>query len=148
MYREPLFKGLVFDEESQLVETSTIGSEPCYVIDDAGFKRHVPAEPIDREILKTIGAQISGNEGLIADQTAKMLGQDDLFTHAIIQNQLKNIDQQFNQLLDVGIPEESRMYLGMTGFKVVINIHGEIVKFEQPPAPAEDGDGEGDGDGE
>jgi hypothetical protein len=145
MYREPLFKGLVFDENEQAVETSTIGNEPCYVVDDAGFKRHIPSEPIDLQVLKTISEQISGNEGLIADQTAKMLGQDDLFTHAIIQNQLKNIDQQFNQLLEVGIPEESRLYLGMTGFKVVINIHGEIVRFEQPSA-AEGGGDEGDGD--
>lgn len=141
MYHEPLFKGLVFDEDGQAVETSTIGAEPCYVVDDSGFKRHVPSEPIDLEILHKIGSQISGNEDLIADQTAKMLGQDDLFTHAIIQNQLKNIDKQFDQLLQVGIPEESRLYLGMTGFKVIINIHGEIVDFEQPSAPAEGDEG-------
>jgi hypothetical protein len=145
MYHEPLFKGLVFDEDSRLVETSTIGNEPCYVVDDDGFKRHIPAEAIDVEVLKTISDQISGNEDLIADQTAKMLGKDDLFTHAVIQNQLKNLDQQMKQLLDIGIPEESRLYLGMTGFKVVINIHGEIVSIEQPSAPAEGGDNEGDG---
>jgi hypothetical protein len=146
MYHEPLFKGLVFDEDGQAVETSTIGAEPCYVVDDAGFKRHIPSEPIDLEILQKIGSQISGNENLIAEQTAKMLGQDDLFTHAIIQNQLKNIDKQFDQLLQVGIPEESRMYLGMTGFKVIINIHGEIVNFEQPSAPAEGDEGEEGGE--
>ncbi len=143
MYHEPLFTGLVFDEEGRLVETSTIGSEPCYVVDDDGFMRHIPAEPIDIEVLKTISDQISGNEEMIADQTAKMLGKDDLFTHAVIQNQLKNLDQQMKQLLEIGIPEESRMYLGMTGFKVVINIHGEIVSIEQPSAPADGGDSEG-----
>jgi hypothetical protein len=146
MYREPLFKGLVFDENGQVVETATIGDEPCYVVDDAGFKRHVPSKPIDLQVLKTISEGISGNEDLIADQTAKMLGKDDLFTHAIIQNQLKNIDQQMDQLLELGIPEESRMYLGMTGFKVVIDIHGEIVEFNQPSAPAEGGNSEGDGE--
>lgn len=145
MYREPLFKGLVTDENGQVVETSTIGDEPCYIVDDAGFKHHILAEPIDREILKSITSQISGNEDLIADQTAKMLGQDDLFTHAIIQNQLKNIDKQIDQLLQTGIPEDSRMYLGMTGFKVVINMHGEILEIEQPSAPADEN---GDGDGE
>lgn len=146
MNHEPLFKGLVFDENGNVAETTTIGEEPCYVVDDFGFKRHIPSKPIDLEILKTIGEQMRGNEDLIADQTAKMLGQDDLFTHAIIQNQLKNIDQQFKQLLQTGIPEGSRMYLGMTGFKVVINIHGEIVQIEQPSAPAEGDNGEGDGD--
>jgi hypothetical protein len=146
MYHEPLFKGLIVDEAGQLVETATIGDDPCYVIDDAGFKRHVLSKPIDTQILKTIGEQISGNEDLIAEQTAKMLGKEDLFTHAIIQNQLKNIDQQFEQLLDVGIPEESRMYLGMTGFKVVIDIHGEIVEIDQPTATADGDNSEGDGD--
>jgi hypothetical protein len=146
MYLEPLFKGLVFDENGQVAETSMIGSDPCYVVDDNGFKNHILAESIDREILKTISSQIAGNEDLIADQTAKMLGKEDLFTHAIIQNQLKNIDQQMDQLMQIGIPEESRMYLGMTGFKVVINIHGEIVQLEQPSAPAEGGEEDGDGD--
>lgn len=146
MYHEPLFKGLVFDEDGHAVDTSTIGDEPCYVVDDAGFKRHVPSEPIDLEVLQKIGSQISGNEDLIAEQTAKMLGKDDLFTHAIIQNQLKNLDKQFSQLLQLGIPEESRMYLGMTGFKVTINIHGEVVAIEQPSAPAEGDEGEEGGE--
>lgn len=145
MSREPVFKGLVVDENEQPVVTSTIGDEPCYVVNDNGFLRHIPSEQVDREVLKHLGSQITGNEDLIAEQTAKMMGQEDLFTHAIIQNQLKNIDQQFDQLLESGIPEESRVYLGMTGFRVVINLHGEIVRIEQPTMPAEGGeDGEGE----
>ena len=35
--------------------------------------------------------------------------------------------------------------LNDAGFKVVINIHGEIVSIEQPSAPAEGGDDGGDG---
>ena len=145
MSREPLFKGLVFDENDQPVSTSCIGDEPCYVVNDDGFLRHIPSDPIDLEVLKTMTSQISGNEDLIADQTAKMIGQEDLFTHAVIKNQLKNIDQQIEQLFQVGIPEESRVYLGMTGFRVIINIHGEIQKIEQPAAPADNGN---DGNGE
>jgi hypothetical protein len=143
MSREPLFKGLVVDEDDQPVGTSVIGSEPCYVVNDAGFLHHIPSEQVDRFVLEKLGSQISGNEGLIAEQTAKMMGQEDLFTHAIIQNQLKNISQQFDQLLDSGIPEESRAYLGMIGFRVVINFHGEVVRIDQPSAPADGGaDGE------
>jgi hypothetical protein len=145
MSTEPLFKGLVFDEKDQVVGTSMIGNEPCYVVDDDGFLRHVPSRDIDLQVLKTIGEQINGNEDMIADQTAKMLGQDDLFSHAIIMNQLKNVAKQFDQLLETGMPEEARVYLGMTGFKVVINIHGELVQLIQPTAPANNGD-EGDGE--
>jgi hypothetical protein len=142
MNLEPLFKGLVFDENDQPVGTSTIGSEPCYVVNDAGFMRHIASKEVDLKVLDTLGSQIAGNEDVIADQTAKMLGQEDLFSYAIIQNQLKNLNRQFDQLLETGIPEEARIYLGMTGFKVIIDVHGELVRLEQPTAPARDGDGE------
>ncbi|HEX7555368.1 MAG TPA: hypothetical protein VF338_01995 [Leptolinea sp.] len=147
MNREPLFKGLVFDENDQPVGTSTIGSEPCYVVDDAGFMRHIASKEVDLKVLDTLGSQIAGNEDVIADQTAKMLGQEDLFSYAIIQNQLKNLNKQFDQLLETGIPEDARIYLGMTGFKVIIDVHGELVRLEQPTAPARDEDGE-NGEGE
>jgi len=53
---------------------------------------------------------------------------------------LKNIAQQFDALMQVGIPEDARAYLGMAGFKVVINVHGEVVRFDQPTA-IDGGDG-------
>jgi len=52
----------------------------------------------------------------------------------MIEQQLKNIDKQFAALMQTGIPEDMRAYLGMMGFKVVINYHGEIVRVEQPGA--------------
>ena len=57
----------------------------------------------------------------------------------IIQNQLKNIDQQFDQLFQIGIPEDMRAYLGMTGFKVVIDYHGQVLRIEQPGAASDEG---------
>ena len=134
MPRTALFAGLVFDEFDRPVETAFVGSEPCYVIDDDGFRRHIPSENIDRQVLDQIAEMMKGSEDLISEQAAKMLGSDDPFSRAIIQNQLKNIEQQFNALFEIGIPEEMRAYLGMTGFKVIINIHGEVVKFEQAGA--------------
>ena len=132
MAHEPLFKGLVVDENDRIVQTGMIGSEPCYIIDDAGFKRHVPSEQIDLEVLAKFGDQIKGNEEMIADEAAKITGQDDLFTHAIIENQLKNMEKQFSLILQTGLPEDTRAYLGMMGFKVIIDIHGGIVDIVQP----------------
>jgi hypothetical protein len=86
--------------------------------------------------------QISGNEDMLSEQTAKMLGQDDIFSKAMIENQLKNIDQQFENLMQTGIPEDGRAYMGMLGFKVVINVHGEVVRLDQPAAEDDSGDGE------
>lgn len=140
---EPLFKGLISDEYDQPVETAMVGDEPCYVINNAGFLLHVPSRPIDLKILKSFGQQLEGKEELIAEQASKMMGQDDLFTHAILTSQLKNLDQHYETILNTGIPEETLAYLGMMGFRVTLDIHGEILKIEFPAAPP---DGEGDGE--
>ncbi len=140
MTRTPLFDGLVVDENDNLVGAGMIGSEPCYIVDDAGFKRHIPSEQIDLEVLAKLGEQIKGNEELIADQAAKISGQDDLFSHAIIENQLKNMDKQFQLILQTGLPEDTKAYLGMMGFKVIIDIHGSIIDIVQPGRAADDND--------
>jgi hypothetical protein len=129
---KPLFEGLIFDENDQLVSTAYVGDEPCYVVDDAGFHRHIPSEKVDRQILAMMTESIKGNEELFVEQTAKMLGKDDLFSRAIIQNQIKNLDQQMETILETGIPEEGRAYMGMMGFRVTINLHGEVTAFNQP----------------
>ena len=138
MSRAPLFAGLVVDESGNLAETALVGGEPCYVVDDAGFRRHIPSEQVDRVVLGQLGELMKGSEGLISEQTAKMLGQEDIFTKALIEQQLKSMDKQFDKILEAGIPEEGRAFLGMMGFKVVINVHGELVRVEQPSAPAAD----------
>ena len=132
MARQLLFAGLVLDEFGNAVDAALIGDEPCYVVNDAGFRRHIPAEQVDKQVLARIAEMMKGSEDLISKETAKMLGQDDVFTTAAIEQQLKNIDKQFDQLMKVGIPEDMRAYLGMMGFKVVINIHGEVLSMEQP----------------
>jgi len=142
--RQPLFAGLVVDELNRPVGTAFVGTEPCYVVDDDGFRRHIPSEQVDRQVLDQIGSLIEGHEDIISEQAAKMLGQDDIFSKAILESQLKNIDEQFRQLMEIGIPEEARAYMGMTGFKVVINVHGEVVEVQQAgmTAPDDGDDGE------
>lgn len=142
MPRQPLFAGLVVDESGQVADATLVGDEPCYVVDDAGFKRHIPSEQIDRAVLRQLGDLMKGSEDLISEQTAKMLGQDDIFSKAMIEQQLKNIDKQFDALMQAGIPEDVRAYLGMMGFKVVINVHGEVLRVEQPGMTSGEGEGE------
>lgn len=132
MPNKAIFEGLVFDEHGNPVKTGWIGSEPCYIVDDSGFKRHIPAEDVDRQVWQMMQEQIEGNEDLLSEQAAEMLGQDDIFTMAAIQNQLKNLDAQYEQLAQIGIPEESRIYMGMIGFRIIISIHGEVLAIEQP----------------
>ena len=132
MSRKALFEGLMFDENGQPVGVTQVGNEPCYVVDDAGFKRHIPSDQVDRQVLELMQEMIQGHEGLLSEQAAKMLGQDDIFSRAMIENQLKHIDDQFAALFESGIPEEARAFIGMAGFRVKINVHGEVIDVEQP----------------
>jgi len=132
MPKQPIFAGLVFDENDNPAGTAYVGDEPCYVVDDDGFRRHIPAEQVDMQVLKAMQEMVAGNEDLLSEQAAKMLGQDDIFSRAMIETQLKQMDQQFNQLMETGIPEETRAYIGMTGFRIRIDLHGEVIDIEQP----------------
>lgn len=130
MTNQALFAGLVFDEFDHALETSYVGDEPVYIIYDAGFKRHIPAEKIDNIVLNEIKKSIQGQENFLSEQAAKMMGTEDLFSKALIENQLKNIDKQFDTLMRSGIPEDMRMYLGMSGFKVTVDYHGDLLEMQ------------------
>ena len=132
MARKALFEGLIVDEYDRPVELAYVGDEPCYVVDDDGFRRHISSEQVDRQVLESMHAMIEGHEDIISEQAAKMLGQDDIFSVAMLANQLKQIEEQFEALLDTGIPEEARAYMGMMGFRVRINLHGDVLAVEQP----------------
>jgi hypothetical protein len=140
MAHKAVFEGLVKNEEDSPVEIHYVGGDACYVVDDDGFLRHISSEQVDRQVLDEMRKQIESNKDMIADQTAKMIGQQDIFSRAAIQNQLMNIDKQFNMLMETGIPQEARAYLAMLGFKVVINVHGEVVRVDQPAMTDEGGD--------
>lgn len=135
MANKAVFEGLVFDENENILTVAYVGGEACYIVDDDGFMRHIPSEQVDCQILEVMRDQIKENKDLISKQTTKMLGQDDIFTHAIISQQLENIDEQLRHLMDQGLPESGRAYLGMMGFRIFVNYHGEVVRVEQPAAP-------------
>jgi hypothetical protein len=139
---QPLFAGLIFDENDRQVETTLVGDEPCYVVDDHGFLLHISSKKIDQQVLAFFADQIKGHEDLLSEQAAKMLGQEDIFTKAALESQFKNIDQQMENLFQAGIPEDARMFLGMSGLKIVIDHHGDVVRIDQPSAPDTGDDGE------
>ena len=140
MSRTTLFEGLVFDEDGHPLATTRVGDEAFYIVDDAGFKRHVPAEEIDRVILSQLRGQILDNKQAVAEGAMKMMGAEDLFTKAMIDSSLNNIDENFRKLMDVGLPESARQWLGMLGFKITVNYHGEIVNTNWPSAVDDSGE--------
>lgn len=133
MARQALFVGLVYDERELLVESTMVGADAFYVIDDNGFRRHIDAEAVDRQVLGVFLEQLQDNKELAIEQALKMLGKDDLFTKAAIDASMRNINM--DQIIAQGIPEQARNMMGMLGFRIIINLHGELVRMDQPASP-------------
>ncbi len=140
MARHSLFAGLVVDEGDRGVDIALVGGESFYVVDDDGFLRHIESEHVDRQVLDQLQEMVKGHEDIISEGTMKMIGQEDIFTKAAIETSLQNMDAQFDALLQSGLPEDMRAYLGMMGFRVVINVHGEVLRIEQPGAGMDPGE--------
>lgn len=134
MARSALFAGLVVDEKDEPAEVVYVGGEAFYVVDDNGFPRHIESEAIDRQVLDHLKEMIAGHEDLITEGTMKMIGQEDIFTKAMIETSLKNMETQFDSLFEQGLPQEAQAWLGMLGFRVVVDIHGEVIDVIQPGA--------------
>ncbi len=127
------FEGLVETEEGLPVTVREVGGVSYYVIDDHGFLRHVEAAEVDRPVLAQFLAQLKEHQDEASEAMLRLLGQDDLFTKAMVDASIRNID--LDQVLSQRLPDEARQWLGMLGFRVVINIHGEVVRVELPAAP-------------
>ena len=126
--RQALFAGLVFNEENAPAEVVYVGDEPHYVILDQDFRRHVASEYIDRQVLRWLQEQILANQQLVTEGMLSMLGKDDLFTKAMIDASIHNIDR----LIDQGLPDDARAWLGMFGFRITVDIHGDLLHIELP----------------
>lgn len=133
MARNALFSELVYDEREMPVEVSYVGTDAFYIVDDNGFLRHIDAETVDRQVLAVFIQQLQENKDLAVEQALKMIGKDDLFTKAAIDSSMRNIDM--DQIIAQGIPEQARTMMGMLGFRIIINHHGEVVRLDQPVAP-------------
>ena len=128
-----LFDGLVVDEYGNTAETAFVGTTAYYIIDDDGFHRHIDAEVLDREVLEFFLGQLEGNKDIAVEQMMNMMGQDDLFTKAAVSSSINSANA--DQILEQGIPSQARDMLGMMGFRIRVNYHGELVGIDQPSAP-------------
>ena len=130
------FEGLVETEDGVKVEATTIGGEDFYVIDDQGFRRHVEAAAIDRFVLGQFLEQVQEHHDEASQAMMKLMGSEDLFTKAAVDSTLKsvNVDQMLSQTL----PSDARQWLGMLGFRIVIDYHGEVLRVDMPAAPEMD----------
>jgi hypothetical protein len=130
-YSKAVFEGLVFNEAQQQADVAYVGQEAQYVILDDDFKRHVPAKEIDLQVVAWFQEQLLANKDLVTESMMSMLGKDDLFTKAMIDSSINKVDS----ILETGLPDDARIWLGMMGFKIIVNHHGEVVEISGPPQP-------------
>ena len=136
MSHQALFAGLVIDENDRPLDVAMVGNDAAYVIDDDGFRRHIDAAQIDRQVLTILQEQINANKDMVEQGIMKAVGSDDLFTKAAIDKSIEN----FDQVLERGLPPVALQWLGMMGFRIVVNLHGEVIKLDQPGAIDESGE--------
>lgn len=127
------FEGLIETEDGATVTVTTVGQTDYYVIDDAGFKRHVEAAAVDRVVLGQFLGQMQEHRDEASQAMMKLMGSEDLFTKAAVESTLKNVNVE--QMLGQRLPDDARQWLGMLGLRVVIDYHGEVVRVDMPTAP-------------
>lgn len=127
------FQGLVQTEDGLPVTVSTVGGATYYVINDQGFLRHIEADQVDRAVLAQFMQQLQEHPDEASQAMLGMLGQDDLFTKAMVDATIRNID--LDQVLVQRLPPDALQWLGMLGFRVIINLHGDVVRVDMPAAP-------------
>lgn len=135
MARSAMFPGLVFDEAGNVAEIAYVGEDACYVVMDDDFRRHIDAGEVDRAVLRFLRGQVEDHRELAVSTMLDMMGQHDLFTKVAVESSINRMEEAAGQ----PIPEEARRWLGMLGFRIVIDFHGNITDIQLPG-----GMGEGD----
>ena len=131
-----MFSGLVFDEAGSAAEVSKVGDDACYVVVDDDFRRHIDAEQVDRQVLRYLREQVEGSRDLAVGAMLDMMGQDDLFTKAAVESSIDRMEEAVGQ----PIPEDALRWLGMLGFRIVIDFHGHVVDIDMPAGGIVEGD--------
>jgi hypothetical protein len=123
-----MFAGLVVDENERPAEVGYVGADACYVVYDDDFRRHIDAAQVDRQVLRFMREQVEGNRQMAVGAMLEMMGRDDLFTKAAVESTIDNMEDAVGQ----PIPEDARQWLGMLGFRIQIDFHGDVIDIQMP----------------
>jgi len=133
-----MFEGLVIDQRGRAADVKYVGQDACYVVDDDGFLRHIDAASVDRQVLAFLKGQVDEHREIAVDGVLQMMGKDDLFTKVAVESSIDKMDEAVGQ----PIPTEARQWLGMLGFRIIIDERGQVVDIEMPAGGSEGDDGE------
>ncbi len=132
MARVAVFAGLIVDEADNPVDVTYVGGTPHYVVNDAGFLRHIPSEKVDRHVLDIMQENVLQNREAVVQGMLQFLGKDDLFTKAAVDASIGQMSENINTLLETGLPEDARQWLGLMGLRIIIDLHGDVVNVVMP----------------
>ena len=133
---QALFAGLVYSELGEPAEVAYIGGIAHYAIPDAGFLRHVEASVVDNQVIAQMKVQITSMQDDVVRGIMQMMGKEDLFTKAAIDASIRNMEQNIRQ----SDPKQWIPWLRLFGFRVVVDIHGQVVEVVYPSQPSDEGE--------
>ncbi|MCD6520181.1 MAG: hypothetical protein J7M05_09705 [Anaerolineae bacterium] len=134
--RQALFAGLIYNERGEPAQVAYVGGVAHYAIPDDGFLRHVEAYKIDREIIAHLKEQISSMQDEVVQAMMQALGKNDLLTKAAIDASIRNLEWSIRQ----SDPDQWLPWLKLFGFRVIVDVHGNVVRIIYPSPPPDYGD--------
>jgi hypothetical protein len=140
MSKQALFTDLIYNEEGEPARLADIGGVPHYAVPDGDFMRHVEAEHVDRQVMSALKERILPMKDVIIEGMIKMMGQEDLFTRPALESAIENMDRIFE--VDNVDVDQLRTALWMTGFRVTVDVHGDVIHVEMPGVEASEWDGD------
>ncbi len=128
MTRIAMFENLIYDEKGRPVETGWVGPDACYIVDDDGFLRHIDAADVDKQVLRFFKEQVMADKETAIRAMLQMMGKDDIFTKTALEYQIAHMDENVNQM----IPPQARELLRSLGFKIIIDVQGNLIDVQAP----------------
>lgn len=131
-----LFPSLVENEEGEPAEVVYIGGVAHYAIPDRGFRRHVEARLVDDAVLAYLQEQVDPVRDELVRALLGMLGNDDIFTMAAVDASLRNLGDSMRR----ANPEQWAPWLRALGFRIIVDVHGNVVNLVYPASMGPDDD--------
>ena len=132
--RRAFFDGVVYNEAGERAEVVYVAGIAHYAVPDQGFLRHVLASRVDDAVIADIGSQVESNKTDVTHGILAMLGKDDLFTKAAVDSSIRNLGEQLRK----SDPSQWVPWLKLFGFRIVVDVHGNVVEIVYPASVSED----------
>ena len=85
-------------------------------------------------LLASLKEQISSIQDEVLDGMLQMIGKDDIFTKAALSASIRNLEDNVRQ----SDSNQWRPWLQLYGFRIVVDVHGQVVEIIYPSQPADD----------